>query len=209
MADSPRLLSNLRGLRYGEVLLAYLEDAPRIEVYNSFPLNDCPDELWRGLDSDVIARESGATLAILNGPRYWLMDGIGKVRNVEPRLRTFGGIDMRQVATLEVDFALDGQRTPYTERQVNRGAVWHFDAGSTVYFLQGFGAKNYVMQAYCTGVDPTLSEETLGDLGDRLQLPEGWTFTAGQLDEELRIDTTERAATVLQDEFENTYTLMG
>jgi hypothetical protein len=61
------------------------------------------------------------------------------------------------------------------------------------------------MQAYCTGVDPNLNEETLPELATRLDLPSGWTFTSRVLDKELEVDTTEHVAAILQDEFENTY----
>jgi hypothetical protein len=193
-------------MRYGEVLLVYLDGDVRIEVYNSFPLNDCPEELWRALDPAMLARESGATLAVLNGPRYWLMDGIGKVQNVEPKLRTFGGIEMRWVATLELDGPLD--RSFYVERHVNRGALWYFDKGTTVFELLTPEGKTYVMQAYCVGVDAALAEDTLGALGERLQLPTGWNFRSRVLTSDLHVDTTEHVATVLQDEFENTYTLV-
>jgi len=67
--------------------------------------------------------------------------------------------------------------------------------------------KAYVMQAYCIGVDPTLTQEALPALGERLALPDGWTFRTRVLDEELVVDTTATIATVLQDELENTYTL--
>lgn len=207
MSDSQRLLSNLRGMRYGEVFLAYLDGEPRYEVYNSFPMNDCPDELWRQLDPEVIAKEHDATFAILNGPRYWLMDGIGKVRNVESIQRDFGGIAMRLVATIEVDD--DPIRVFYRERHINRGALWIFDPGTTVHELRTPDEKTYVMQAYCVGVDESLTQENLHELGGRLDLPAGWTFGSRVLDEPLLVDTTEHVATVLQDEFENTYTLIG
>ncbi len=64
------------------------------------------------------------------------------------------------------------------------------------------------MQAYCVDIDATLNQTTLDQLGGRLQLPEGWTYTTRVLDEELIVDTTHRPATVLQDEFNNTYTLL-
>jgi hypothetical protein len=207
MSDSQRLLSNLRGMRYGEVLLAYLGSEARVEVYNSFPLNDCPDELWRQLDTETIAKEAEATAALLNGPRYWLMDGIGKVQNVENKQRNFGGIDMRLVATLELDG--DIGRVFYRERHVNRGAMWYFDPGTTVHELHAPNARTYVMQAYCVGVDDSLTQDNLHELGGRLDLPDGWRFSSRVLDEPLLIDTTERVATVLQDELENTYTLVG
>jgi hypothetical protein len=96
---------------------------------------------------------------------------------------------------------------PYTERYVDRGAIFFFDAGKPVYELVDPEGKAYVLQAYCISVDPHMSEETLLTLGDRLQMPEGWTYRVRILEEELVIDTTDHVATVLQDEFENSYTL--
>ena len=92
------------------------------------------------------------------------------------------------------------------ERHVNRGAVFFWDAGSVVYELVNPEGKAYVMQAYCIGVDPTINQANLATLGERLSLPEGWTYRSRILDEELVVDTTDHIATVLQDEFENTYT---
>lgn len=54
------------------------EHGPEATVYNTFPLNDCPADLWDALDADALAREYGAAAALLNGPRYWLMSGIEK-----------------------------------------------------------------------------------------------------------------------------------
>ena len=64
------------------------------------------------------------------------------------------------------------------------------------------------MQAYCTGVDRTLREDSLDQLGATLQLPAGWRYASRVLTSELVVDTTEHVATVLQDELENTYTLV-
>jgi hypothetical protein len=74
---------------------------PLIEVYNSFGLIDLPEALWRGLDPDRIAVECGASMAIPNGSRYWLMDGIGRIDPGEPLVRDFGGIEMRPSASSE------------------------------------------------------------------------------------------------------------
>lgn len=47
------------GKRYGAVLLAHTGDpGPRATVYNSFPLNDCPQELWSALDAKAVAVET-------------------------------------------------------------------------------------------------------------------------------------------------------
>jgi hypothetical protein len=63
------------------------------------------------------------------------------------------------------------------------------------------------MQALCTAVDPTISIDTIADLGGKLQLPEGWSYRTRTLDEDLVVDTSDHLATVVQDEFENSYTL--
>jgi hypothetical protein len=197
----------MRGVRYGEVLCVYLRDgALHAEVYGTQMLNDCPQELWDGLDATSIAQDMGAAFVKLNGPRYWTLDGLGsKVAVVEPVMREFNGLNMRCIATLDLGAGM--QAGPYTMRNVNRGAVFFFDAGSRVYELVDPEGTAYVMQAYCVGVDPTLTEDALVSLGERLALPAGWSYRTRILDEELVVDTSASLATVIQDELENTYTL--
>ena len=207
-ASAPqRLIDNMRNVRYGEVLAVFARDNKlEAEVYGTQMINDCPDELWKTLDAAVIASEMSALAVKLNGPRYWVLDGLGtKVAFVEPVMRDFNGLMMRRIAT--VDLGDKPATVPYEERYVNRGAVFFFDAGSVVYELINAQGKAYVMQAYCVGVDPTLNLDNLGDLAARLDLPVGWSFRSRILDAELVVDTTDHPATVVQDEFENTYTL--
>ena len=52
-----------------------------------------------------------------------------------------------------------------------------------------------------------MSQESLPTLGERLAVPAGWSYRMRVLTEELVVDTTSTIATVLQDEFENSYTL--
>jgi hypothetical protein len=202
-----RLIDHMRGVRYGEVLAVYLRDTGlEAEVYGTQMLNDCPQELWETLDADAIAKDMGAVFVKLNGPRYWLLDGLGsKVAVVDPVFKDFNGIQMRRIATIPLgaDFAAG----PYVARNVNRGAVFFFDAGKTVYELVDPEGQAFVMQARCVGVDSSITEQSLETLGDRLALPAGWTYKSRMLDSELVIDTSATLATVVQDEFENTYTL--
>lgn len=202
-----RLITDQRGVRYGEVLAVYARgDRLEAEVWGTQLLNDCPPELWDPLDPAQIAQELGAVLVKLNGPRHWMLDGLGtKVAPVEPVLRSFGGLDTRRIAV--VDLGDDPQQVPYTVRHVDRGATFFFDAGKPVYELIDADGTAYVMQAYCVGVDPTLTQDDLPRLGQRLDLPPGWTYRSRILDAELVIDTTATIATVIQDELENTYTL--
>jgi len=176
------------------------------EVYGTQMLNDCPQELWETLNADEIAKDMGAVFVKLNGPRYWLLDGLGsKVAVVDPVFKDFNGIQMRRIATIPIgaDFAAG----PYTIRNVNRGAVFFFDAGKTVYELVDPDGRALIMQARCVGVDPNMAEESLATLGERLALPEGWSYRTRVLETELVVDTSTTLATVVQDEFENTYTL--
>lgn len=207
MASAQRLIDDMRGVRYGEVLPVFLrEDGLHAEVYGTQMLNDCPQHLWEKLDAAAIAKELGAVLVKLNGPRKWVLDGLGtKVAPVEPVLREFGGIMFRRIATIHL-----GDKPgagPYKENKINRGAVFFFDAGKPVYELVNPEGKAYVMQALCMGVDASMSEASLPSLGSRLSLPAGWTYRSRVLEQELVVDTTASLATVLQDEFENSYTL--
>jgi len=202
-----RLIDHMRGVRYGEVLAVFLRDTGlEAEVYGTQMLNDCPQDLWETLNADAITKDMGAVFTKLNGPRYWQLDGLGsKVAVVDPVFRNFNGIQMRRIATIPMgaDFAAG----PYVMRNVNRGAVFFFDAGKTVYELVDPDGRALVMQARCIGVDPNMTEESLATLGDRLALPEGWLYRSRVLQDELVIDTSATLATVVQDEFENTYTL--
>ena len=202
-----RLIDHMRGVRYGEVLAMFLRDTGlEAEVYGTQMLNDCPQELWETLNADEIAKDMGAVFVKLNGPRYWVLDGLGsKVAVIEPVFKDFNGIQMRRIATIPIgaDFAAG----PYTIRNVNRGAVFFFDAGKTVYELVDPDGRALVMQARCIGIDPNMTEESLATLGERLALPEGWSYRTRVLETELVVDTSATLATVVQDEFENTYTL--
>lgn len=202
-----RLIDNMRGVRYGEVLAVFLRDDKfQAEVYGTQMLNDCPEELWSTLVADDIAREMGALFVKLNGPRHWMLDGLGtKVAPVSPVMREFNGLMTRRIAV--VDLGANPRSVPYSEREVDRGAMFYFDAGKPVYELVRPDGVAYVMQARCIGVDPAMTEESLATLGSRLALPNGWAYRTRILDAELVVDTTTHVATVLQDEFENTYTL--
>jgi hypothetical protein len=144
----------------------------------------------------------------LNGPRHWVLDGLGtKVAPVEPVLREFNGLLTRRIAL--VDLGQMPGSVPYTERRVDRGAQFFWDAGKPVYELVAADGTVYTMQALCIGVDSTMNDDgALDALGSRLQLPAGWTYRIRIPDDELVCDTTGEMARVLQDEFENTYTVI-
>ena len=193
------------GKRYGEVLLLRIgESGLEATVYNSFPLNDCPAELWDKLDAAAIAKENGAAAALLNGPRYWLMSAIEKVADHQQQTKIFGGIAMVEQATVKLS---SQNPAPYNVNQVNRRTVFNFDVGRPVFELVDPGGQRWVMQAWSQTVDKDLTLEDLPDLARRLTLPEGWRYETRILTNSFSVDTTTRDATVTQDDLANTYSL--
>ncbi|MCV6983440.1 hypothetical protein H7I53_24890 [Mycolicibacterium pulveris] len=193
------------GKRYGEVLLVRNgPSGPEATVYNTFPLNDCPAELWEKLDAEAIAADNGAVAALLNGPRYWLMNSIGKRGRETLERKTFGGIEMICQATVQMASMNPG---PYNVNRVDRKAVFTFDAGREVYELVDPDGRAWVMQTWSQTVDPSLSLADLPGLAARLSLPAGWTFRARALTSPLVVDTATEDACVTQDDLANSYSL--
>ena len=193
------------GLRYGEVMLVRItESGPEAVVYNSFPLNDCPAELWDSLDAEEIAKENGVVVALLNGPRYWLMSSIEKHAAGPQATMNFGGIEMIEQAVVKM---ASMNPAPYSVNKVDRKAVFIFDAGRPVFELVDPDGQRWVMQTWSQIVDRDLTLDDLPGLASRLHLPAGWSYQTHTLSDPLRVDTTERDAHVTQDDLTNSYSL--
>ncbi len=206
-AGWPRV-EGLRGKRYCEVLLATVKDARlNAQVHNSYGLNDCPADAWKALDAAAIKTERGVIAALLNGPRYWLMDAIEKQPSGERQITKFGSIEMFLAATVDLG-PIPPNLAPYAEHQVARATVFEYSKGAEVYELLAPGGNVYVMQAYSQQNDATLMERDLASLGSRLKPPPGWTYRARTLDSTLRVSYAGVEATVIQDELMNTYSLV-
>jgi hypothetical protein len=198
-------VADLSGRRYGELLLVTSGEAgAQATVYNSFPLNDCPAELWSALDPQAIAAENGAATALLNGPRYWLMNAIEKEPQAPQITKTFGGIEMMQQATVLLSSM---NPAPFTVNRVSRNTVFVFNAREEIYELIDPEGRRWVMQTLSQIVNPDLKREDLPELASRLELPGGWTYRPRRLTSELRVDTRSQAAQVPQDNLTNSYSL--
>ena len=94
----------MRGVRYGEVLGIFARNDELVgEVYGTQMINDCPQDLWEKLDAAEIAKDLGSLFVKLNGPRHWMLDGLGtKVATIEPVMREFNGLLMRRIATIDL-----------------------------------------------------------------------------------------------------------
>lgn len=199
----------MRGLRYCEILLLSRTDTGLVaEVYNTYPLNDCPVDAWTSLDAAAVATEYGVPLALVNGPRFWLMDNVEKADPDSVVTREFGGIAMNRYAQVVIG-SPETAGKPYAPQVVDRKARFTFLAGRTIFVLTAIDGSEYVMQSWSQQRDSSLSETDLETLGSRLELPEGWTYSSRVLTEDLIVDTTSRPAQVLQDELMNSYSLLS
>jgi hypothetical protein len=202
--DAP-VRSGLRNVRYGEVLLLRTENGTfSAEVWNTLGLNDCPQSAWDELDAEAIAKERGALLALLNGPRYWVLDFIQTNLRLNAPVTTFGTLEMFRAAAIE--FGTDPPSpVPYTERSIVRDTVFGFSLGSEVYELETPSGTRYIMQAYAQIVDKGLTIGDLAGLGTKIEPPDGWAFRVRTLGDDLTVLSADGVATVIQDELQNTY----
>lgn len=207
-ADASARLMDLRGVRYCEVLVVFV-NAGMVEaqVWGTQGISECPAADWATVDAEAVRTELGAFRVVLNGPRYWVLDTIEAFRVPGATRRMFGTLEMNQLATIQVDPATMSSE-PYTERVVNRDTLFTFDAGQPVYVLSSPTGAEYVMQSYSQIVDPALTDADLSTLGSRLTLPTGWTYEVRTPDATLEVRATGEAV-VLQDELQNTYQRMG
>ena len=204
LAAAPEASAQLRGIRYCEVLPVYFVGGALIaDVWNTVGLNLCPQADFEALDPAAIAQDLGAITAILNGPRHWTLDFIVGNGNPSNEVMTFGNLEMRLGATVEVP--LGGPPPAYSENSVNRDTQFFFFSGSEVYELIDPTGRVYVMQSYSLQVDDTLTEADLPDLGSRLQLPAGWGFRARVVSADYVVEDVAGVATVVQDELSNSY----
>lgn len=206
---------NLRDVRYCEVIPVTVDKDTKTEtlwVYNTLCLNDCPSQEWDALTNEKATleyrRENPNTVgAKLNGPRHWVMDRLeGSGVSTTGETYTFGGIEMSLRAQLQ---GKAGEATvadkPWVPHQVERQTVYTYDKDTMVYELTTPEGDIYIMQSYSQQEDPSLTMDQLSSLGPRLTFPTpGWTYTARRLDEQYVLTTT-GVATVMQDNFLNTY----
>jgi hypothetical protein len=205
MSDDISVIDGVFGKRYGEVLLVTVgESGPQATVYNTFPLNDCPAELWDALNAKVIAERNGTVAALLNGPRYWLMSSIGKLHREALEHSTFGGLEMIRQATVGL---ASMNPAPYNVNQVDRKAVFTFDAGREIYELVDPDGRRWVMQTFSQTIDPALTLADPPGLASRLKLPQGWSYQTRTPSTPLVVDTTGQPARVTQDDLANSYCL--
>lgn len=200
--------TDLRNYRYCEVLPAFsYGDRICVEVYNTISFSDCPQEDWAELNAETLQEELDAIHVFLNGPRHWVINGAeGNADPTSAKISSFGNLQMSRPGLLDLENLNEMPSTgvQYVEHEVNRSNTWIYFAGNEVYELTSEEGERYIMQSYSRIIDADLEIEGLSSLGERLELPEGWTFSTRILDEDYYL-VSDGKAFVIQDDLANTY----
>jgi hypothetical protein len=203
-------LRDLRGKPHAEVVIIK-RDAEGLGAvgicYNTLSLPDhLSDEQFRALDPDALKAEFGGDGIWMNGPRRAQMDEASAEVLDDGRVTSVGGIPMQIVAKVRIPdvrvFA--GKRPLYAPTEVERTTTWTFHAGQPVHELVAPDGSVYAMQSASLIKDPNLAEQ-LPNLGERLQMPAGWTYRIRTPEQDLVVQARDGVAHVVLDEFENNY----
>ncbi|WP_067586245.1 hypothetical protein [Endozoicomonas ascidiicola] len=193
-----------RPIHYHEVLVGYRSWFDySIVIYND--LNSVlSDDDFFSIDPETVKENKNADVVIMNGPRYWVLDEI-MAYEVAPE-RSLGGHQWAIPGAVKLSLFDILNRKPYVSMMVKRDTKYTYYAGSKVYRLIDDTGQVFTMQALAQTVDPDMSLSALDSLNDRLSLPRGWRYRVEVLDEPLIIESG-GTATILQDDFQNTYQL--
>ncbi|MFT4036997.1 MAG: hypothetical protein QM692_02355 [Thermomicrobiales bacterium] len=207
--------ASLRGARYCEILApapGATPGKPGLVVYNTQGLNACPADLWDAITPASAAKTLGTPLAFLNGPRYLAYDRItATLPDGEPV--EVGGLALRPVATLQIAAGTRPDANhPYAPMQVQRATEYTFAAGKPAFELIAPDGAVYVMQTFVEDavkdLQPGADLAGLAAIGDRLTLPEGWSFRVETPPTDLAVIAVDGMATVVRDDLGNTYQLL-
>jgi hypothetical protein len=182
-------------------------------VFNTLPFGPCPAKKFETItEQDIIdaynaAYGASSTSATINGPRHWVLDTLSATGGVTDSgdTLTVNGIEFGLVGELQnpIDQPTVGS-DPYVVNTVERDTIYVFKKGLQVFELTDPNGNVYVMQSYSQEIDPSLSLEKLPEIGPTDQLPEGWSYTARRLTEDLTL-TASGTTQIVNDYYRNTF----
>ena len=207
---------SMMNFRYCEIIMTVTDESGNevTEVWGTPGVDPCSDEAWYAIDPATIQAENDATFVDMNGPRYFVVDGTvdtgdgtgtGAASGGETTPRQFGDVTMMLLATTEAT----EESSAYVPDLVERTTTWTFEAGTEVYELTDPDGNVYTMQSYSLIEDRTITFEDLPTLGDRLDLPDGWSYSSRVLDEPLQVALSQDGAVVVTDDLRNSYQRNG
>ena len=208
----PRTSTDMRDERYCEILFMHAAGPLATGcVYTTYGLNKCPPAKWEALDPKQLVRKYQVDQAIMNGPRFWVMDTFTIDTQGSPT--SIDGLEMKPGASIDMPpgamLASHVQR-PYMETAVVRNTIFTYAANKPVYKLVNKTVspeRRYIMQSYSRTVDRTLTMSQLATLGSKLHVPRGWSYIVETPTSEIVLKSG-GTAYVMQDSVQNTYQRM-
>lgn len=207
MTEKTAYVDNARGYAQGEIFLMKGQHG-RLDalVFNTTGLNQCPPEKFDAIDVDTLAKETESDAVWKNPRRFWMMDRLTIALVGEPR--DFQGLMFNFVAQMQMPAnftpAAGQAALAYRPSQIGRVSKYEFLSGQPVFLLRSPEGITWVMQTYTNHKASDLTEADLPELGQRLQLADGWQFKAKMLDRDLILDTN-GLAHIVADDLENMY----
>ena len=143
-------------------------------------------------------------MCAVNGGRMWLMDE----QDVQGGdVVDFHGVTMMYGGEMTGAEMMAQMKDAYRPSLIYRNSNWIWHAGTPVHLLREPGGTVWVMQEYTQDVDPSLTLDTLGQVGGKLKtVLQGWTFETKLLDRDLSLDTArcDGWAAIIRDELHGT-----
>ncbi len=207
IAGAVAVKENARGTVWCEIIpLVGTPPKQLFHIYTSTFTDDCTEERAAKLDLVALAAELKVPKVALNPGRYWVFDRATIYAGGE--IVDFQGIKVQWAATMTPE-AVAGQLggKPFTPGAITRDTEWFYSKGKPAYLLRTPEGKVWVLQVISKAKDPSMSMETLDQLGSKLQLPEGWTFEKKVLDKDLSLQPrwSNGDAYIMRDNLGNTY----
>ncbi|KAJ3224661.1 hypothetical protein HDU81_008431 [Chytriomyces hyalinus] len=147
--------------------------------------------------------------------RLWMVDYFGPSMIPETETRVaFNGLEMRSIATVNLSLIQAMTlRGNYVPRPMPRKVEFIWEAGSQAYFLVTPKGLLFILQSLSQRHLPLLNVDNVQEIvGNSLkEVPKGWKFETRLLQDDVvvRTDASVGHFLGLQDEFDNTYVLMG
>ena len=142
-----------------------------------------------------------------NKPRHWVCDDIDIPAGAR---RNIGGMEWYWMAASRMPASVEMKPgfLTYKHVPVERKSTIVFRAGKPVFLMDDPDGKTWVMKTYRDAHGQNY--ENIKDLASRYKsLPEGYSFRTKTLEKDLVLKPTTGKATVMQDEFENTFDYLG
>lgn len=204
-----------RGDRFCELFFIKVKgDMKELHVYNPTGLNNmaetkdaCPDSMMNKVDLAGLKEYFKMDGIYFNKPRYWILD---KITLPVGSKRNFDGMEWYWMAASHLPTKVEMKPgfLTYKHVPVERKSTFIFRAGKPVFLMDDSDGKTWVMKTYRDAHGQTY--DNLKDLASRYKsLPEGYSFRVKTLEKDLELKPSTGKATVMQDEFENTFDYLG